>query len=144
MKIRAPPGPTRMEVLQLVEIFRARVADVSERSITLCVTGDAGKARPGLLAEPVLLVTSQRCLLSSECMPAATGGRFLSVCDSNAVCYVVWTRALCLPLCVLVPAMLLSGCLCADCRLPFLHDTALAACVYGDVPQRRQPPWSAL
>ena len=44
MKIRAPPGPTRMEVLQLVEIFRARVADVSERSITLCVTGDAGKA----------------------------------------------------------------------------------------------------
>lgn len=48
MKIRAPPGPTRMEVLQLVEIFRARVADVSERSITLCVTGDAGKARHAL------------------------------------------------------------------------------------------------
>ena len=46
IKIRAPPGPTRMEVLQLVEIFRARVADVSERSITLCATGDAGKARP--------------------------------------------------------------------------------------------------
>ncbi len=45
IKIRAPPGPTRMEVLQLVEIFRGRVADVSERSITLCVTGDAGKAR---------------------------------------------------------------------------------------------------
>ncbi|KAK9833459.1 hypothetical protein WJX81_007169 [Elliptochloris bilobata] len=42
-KIRAPPGPTRMEVLQLVEIFRARVADVSERSVTLGVTGDAGK-----------------------------------------------------------------------------------------------------
>jgi hypothetical protein len=55
IKIRAPPGPTRMEVLQLVEIFRGRVADVSERSITLCVTGDAGKARPARTCLPALL-----------------------------------------------------------------------------------------
>ena len=28
-KVRAPPGPARTEVLQLVDIFRARVIDVS-------------------------------------------------------------------------------------------------------------------
>eukprot|EP00879_Flechtneria_rotunda_P028807 GHRR01031033.1.p1 GENE.GHRR01031033.1~~GHRR01031033.1.p1 ORF type:complete len:317 (+),score=98.16 GHRR01031033.1:434-1384(+) len=43
IKLRAPAGPARTEVLQLAEIFRARVVDVSERSITLCVSGDAGK-----------------------------------------------------------------------------------------------------
>ena len=57
IKIRAPPGPTRMEVLQLVEIFRARVADVSERSITLCVTGDAGKVRHPSQASWVVLLS---------------------------------------------------------------------------------------
>jgi len=43
IKLRAPAGPARTEVLQLAEIFRARVVDVSERSITLCVSGDPGK-----------------------------------------------------------------------------------------------------
>ena len=43
LKIRAPPGPTRTEVMQLIDIFRARVVDVSDRSLTISVTGDAGK-----------------------------------------------------------------------------------------------------
>eukprot|EP00878_Enallax_costatus_P009094 GHUV01009507.1.p1 GENE.GHUV01009507.1~~GHUV01009507.1.p1 ORF type:complete len:386 (+),score=83.20 GHUV01009507.1:826-1983(+) len=43
IKLRAPAGPARTEVLQLAEIFRARVVDVSERGITLCVSGDPGK-----------------------------------------------------------------------------------------------------
>ncbi|KAK9814572.1 hypothetical protein WJX72_008066 [[Myrmecia] bisecta] len=43
VKLRAPPGPARTEVMQLLDIFRARVVDVSERSLTLCCTGDAGK-----------------------------------------------------------------------------------------------------
>lgn len=46
LKIRAPPGPTRTEVMQLIDIFRARVVDVSDRSMTIAVTGDAGKVRP--------------------------------------------------------------------------------------------------
>lgn len=45
LKIRAPPGPTRTEVMQLIDIFRARVVDVSDRSMTIAVTGDAGKVR---------------------------------------------------------------------------------------------------
>ena len=44
IKLRVPPGPARAEVMQLVDIFRARVVDVSEKTITLAVTGDAGKA----------------------------------------------------------------------------------------------------
>eukprot|EP00877_Chromochloris_zofingiensis_P006058 jgi/Chrzof1/1705/Cz10g18010.t1 len=43
IKLRAPAGPARTEVLQLAEIFRARVVDVSDRAITLCVSGDPGK-----------------------------------------------------------------------------------------------------
>ncbi|KAF5829413.1 small subunit of acetolactate synthase-domain-containing protein [Dunaliella salina] len=43
MKLRAPPGPDRTEVLQLAQIFRARVVDVSDRSLTLVVSGDPGK-----------------------------------------------------------------------------------------------------
>lgn len=43
MKLRAPPGPARTEVLQLAQIFRARVTDVSEYTLTLCVSGDPGK-----------------------------------------------------------------------------------------------------
>jgi hypothetical protein len=45
IKLRAPAGPARTEVLQLAEIFRARVVDVSERGLTLCVSGDPGKVR---------------------------------------------------------------------------------------------------
>ena len=45
LKIRAPPGPTRTEVMQLIDIFRARVVDVSDRSLTIAVTGDAGKVQ---------------------------------------------------------------------------------------------------
>lgn len=45
LKIRSPPGPTRTEVMQLIDIFRARVVDVSDRSLTIAVTGDAGKVK---------------------------------------------------------------------------------------------------
>ncbi|GAB4822785.1 hypothetical protein N2152v2_009831 [Parachlorella kessleri] len=43
LKLHCPPGPTRTEVVQIADIFRARVVDVSERTVTLCVTGDSGK-----------------------------------------------------------------------------------------------------
>lgn len=43
LKLRAPAGPARTEVLQLAEIFRAHVVDVSERCLTLVVSGDPGK-----------------------------------------------------------------------------------------------------
>lgn len=43
IKIRAPSGPTRTEILQVAEIFRARTVDVSDRCLTLAVTGDPGK-----------------------------------------------------------------------------------------------------
>lgn len=43
VKVRAPPGVTRTEVMQLTDIFRARIVDVSDVSLTVCATGDAGK-----------------------------------------------------------------------------------------------------
>jgi acetolactate synthase-1/3 small subunit len=43
LKLRAPPGPARTEVLQLAQIFRARVVDVGDACLTLCVSGDSGK-----------------------------------------------------------------------------------------------------
>ena len=43
VKLNAPPGPERTEVMQLLDIFRARCVDVSDRSLTICVSGDAGK-----------------------------------------------------------------------------------------------------
>jgi len=42
MKVKITPE-TRTEVLELVQIFRASVVDVSEGSIILCATGDPGK-----------------------------------------------------------------------------------------------------
>jgi hypothetical protein len=45
LKLRAPPGPERTEVLQLAQIFRAKVNDVSDNTLTLCVSGDPGKVR---------------------------------------------------------------------------------------------------
>ena len=53
LKIRAPPGPTRTEVMQLIDIFRARVVDVSDRSLTISVTGDAGKVGHLQMLEPM-------------------------------------------------------------------------------------------
>ncbi|GMH33637.1 hypothetical protein BSKO_01471 [Bryopsis sp. KO-2023] len=43
IKLRAPAGPARTEVLQLTTVFRARVVDISDRSMTVSVTGDPGK-----------------------------------------------------------------------------------------------------
>ena len=43
IKLEVRPGVERTEVLQLVDIFRARVIDNSDRTLTLSVTGDAGK-----------------------------------------------------------------------------------------------------
>lgn len=43
VKVDAPPGPTRTEVTQVAEIFRARVTDVSDATLTIQATGDPGK-----------------------------------------------------------------------------------------------------
>eukprot|EP00210_Caulerpa_lentillifera_P002187 g2101.t1 len=43
LKLAATPGPERSEVLQICDIFRARVVDLSDTSITLSVVGDSGK-----------------------------------------------------------------------------------------------------
>lgn len=43
IKIRAPAGPARTEVLQLANIFRSRVIDISDPSLTVAVSGDPGK-----------------------------------------------------------------------------------------------------
>uniref|UniRef100_A0A1D1ZYX2 ACT domain-containing protein n=1 Tax=Auxenochlorella protothecoides TaxID=3075 RepID=A0A1D1ZYX2_AUXPR len=42
-KVAAPPGATRTELQQVAEVFRARVVDVAERTLTLSATGDPGK-----------------------------------------------------------------------------------------------------
>ncbi|BAS27111.1 acetolactate synthase small subunit [Limnochorda pilosa] len=42
IKVAAQPA-NRQEILQVVDIFRARVVDVSERSVVVEVTGDEGK-----------------------------------------------------------------------------------------------------
>ena len=52
VKLNAPPGPERTEVMQLLDIFRARCVDVSDRSLTICVSGDAGKVRLVRLTSP--------------------------------------------------------------------------------------------
>ena len=61
LKIRAPPGPTRTEVMQLIDIFRARVVDVSDRSLTISVTGDAGKVGHLQLLKPVCIFNDFLC-----------------------------------------------------------------------------------
>ena len=43
IKVRAPTGSIRADVMQIAEIFRARVVDVSDRCLTMAVTGDPGK-----------------------------------------------------------------------------------------------------
>ncbi|GIL91976.1 hypothetical protein Vretimale_18539 [Volvox reticuliferus] len=43
LKLRVQPGPTRAEVLQLAQIFRARIVDVGDNTLSLSVTGDPGK-----------------------------------------------------------------------------------------------------
>ena len=46
-QVDVPSGPTRAEVTQIAEIFRARVNDVSDSTLTMSVTGDPGKVRFG-------------------------------------------------------------------------------------------------
>jgi acetolactate synthase small subunit len=55
LKLQAPPGPTRTEVLQIAQIFRARVNDVSDNTLTLCVSGDPGKVSDTRLLDQLLL-----------------------------------------------------------------------------------------
>ena len=45
LKVQAPPGQQRTEILQLADIFRANVVDCGDASLTICVTGDAGRVR---------------------------------------------------------------------------------------------------
>lgn len=42
IKIKSSPG-TRSEILEIADIFRAKVVDISQTSITIEVTGDPGK-----------------------------------------------------------------------------------------------------
>jgi len=42
IKVKSSPS-TRSEILELVDIFRAKVVDLSDNSITIEVTGDPGK-----------------------------------------------------------------------------------------------------
>jgi len=42
-KLRVPAGAARTELLQLANIFRARVVDVSDRTLCFALSGDAGK-----------------------------------------------------------------------------------------------------
>ena len=58
MKLRAPPGPQRSEVMQLLEVFRARCVDVSDQSLTVCCSGDAGKVREQDNSQPSLIKPS--------------------------------------------------------------------------------------
>ena len=43
LKLSVPSGPVRTEVLQMAQIFRGRVVDVSDTTLTLCVSGVNGK-----------------------------------------------------------------------------------------------------
>lgn len=43
IKVEAPSGSVRAEIMQICEIFRARVVDVSDRRLVLACTGDPGK-----------------------------------------------------------------------------------------------------
>jgi hypothetical protein len=45
IKVRAPPGPERGEISDLVRIFRGRIVDVGEGTFTIAVTGDPGKVK---------------------------------------------------------------------------------------------------
>ena len=42
IKIQALPN-IRSEILEIVQIFRSKVVDISEKSLTIEVTGDPGK-----------------------------------------------------------------------------------------------------
>lgn len=85
-QVHAPPGPTRTEVMQIAEIFRAHAVDTSERSLTLQTTGDVGKVRgraDGLLSRGRVdcradqgLVTGCRCQAAArDCCCARCGER---------------------------------------------------------------------
>lgn len=43
LKLHAAAGAARAEVLQLAQVFRARIVDVSDETVTLVVSGDPGK-----------------------------------------------------------------------------------------------------
>jgi acetolactate synthase-1/3 small subunit len=43
IKVTAEPGSSRAEVMQIAEIFRAKVVDVGTKTLVLEVTGDTGK-----------------------------------------------------------------------------------------------------
>ena len=45
IKVDAPTAEARIEINNLVQIFRAHICDVGESSFTIAVTGDPGKVR---------------------------------------------------------------------------------------------------
>ena len=80
IKLRVPAGPARAEVMQLVDIFRARVVDVSEKTITLAVTGDAGKAGPPSSPFLLLLWTYFAQFVHVQFCDKSTPTRYLTFC----------------------------------------------------------------
>ena len=58
IKVAADPGSSRAEVMQIADIFRANVIDVSSKTITLEVTGPTQKidALSNLLAQYLSLI----------------------------------------------------------------------------------------
>jgi hypothetical protein len=51
--------------MQLIDIFRARVVDVSDRSMCIAVSGDSGKVTSSLLTSPWSWTMSLYLLLQS-------------------------------------------------------------------------------
>lgn len=45
IKVNAEPGKKRSEVMQIADIFRAKIIDVGQETIVLEITGDTGKIR---------------------------------------------------------------------------------------------------
>lgn len=74
IKVRAPEG-ARSEIMQIVDIFRSRIVDVSRDSVVVEVTGDEGKVRAmlGLLGEfgIIELARSGKVAMSRGSKPAA-------------------------------------------------------------------------
>ncbi|ADN35187.1 acetolactate synthase, small subunit [Methanolacinia petrolearia DSM 11571] len=45
IKVNAEPGKTRSEVMQIADIFRAKIIDVGQETVVLEITGDSEKIR---------------------------------------------------------------------------------------------------
>ena len=83
LKVQAPPGQQRTEILQLADIFRARVVDCGDASLTLCATGDAG--RVCVLSGPAFSVL-RVCAGSGARVSLPGSGVLLWLCAGCTAC----------------------------------------------------------